>query len=81
MSATRKTQKKASTPIDFEKSLQQLNQLIEKMEAGELSLETSLRYFEEGVTLIKQCQQTLRDAEQKVQVLTEKSGKITLSDF
>ncbi len=72
--STRKTPK---NPIDatpnFEVSLNQLNQLIEKMETGQLSLESSLQCFEEGITLIKQCQKTLADAEQKIQVLTGKS--------
>lgn len=81
MSATRKTTKKSSAPADFEKSMEQLNQLIEKMEAGQLSLEASLKCFEEGVALIRQCQQTLTDAEQKIQILTEKSGKPALTDF
>lgn len=82
MSATRKAQKKEiSASIDFEQSLDQLNQLIEKMETGHLSLEASLKYFEEGITLIRQCQQTLNIAEQKIQILTEKAGKLTLADF
>ncbi len=82
MSSTRKISKKSELePLDFEKSLNQLNQLIEKMETGQLSLEASLKHFEEGVTLIRQCQTTLNAAEQKIQILTEKSGKTTLTDF
>lgn len=73
--------KHASTPLDFEKSLQQLNQLIEKMETGQLSLESSLSAFEEGIALIKNCQKTLTAAEQKIQILTEKSGKSSLKNF
>lgn len=73
MSATRKTAKKPTTSPDFEKSLEQLNQLIEKMESGHLSLESSLQYFEEGIALIRGCQQTLNEAEQKIQLLTEKT--------
>lgn len=79
MSTTRKAKKTA--PADFEKSLAQLNQLIEKMETGQLSLETSLSFFEEGIALIRQCQQTLNDAEQKIQILTEKADKTSLTDF
>lgn len=81
MPTTRKISKKTPTPVDFEKSLDQLNQLIEKMETGQLSLESSLHYFEQGITLIRECQQTLSDAEQKIQILTEKAGKTTLKDF
>lgn len=71
MTTSRK--KKPAPTSDFESSLNQLNQLIEKMEAGQLSLENSLQCFEEGVALIKQCQKTLSDAEQKIQILTEKN--------
>ena len=67
--------------IDFEKSLDKLNTLVEKMEQGNLPLETSLKYFEEGVGLIRQCQDALTKAEQKVKILTEKQGKDTLENF
>ena len=82
MSATRKTSKnQIVAPVDFEKSLSALNLIIEKMESGQLSLESSLTHFEEGIMLIRQCQQTLSNAEQKIQMLTEKTGKISLTDF
>ena len=73
MSTSRKTPKKPVAPADFEKSFQQLNLIIEKMESGELSLDASLKQFEEGIALIRSCQQTLSEAEQKVQILTGKS--------
>lgn len=66
------SEKKTNTIKDFEKSLNKLNQLIEKMESGNLSLESSLKYFEEGVALIKSCQKTLTETEQKVEKLTAK---------
>lgn len=82
MSATRKTVKKQTkAPLDFEKSLEQLNSLIEKMESGHLSLELSLQHFEEGIALIRHCQQTLSDAEQKIQLLTDNAGKPVLKEF
>ena len=82
MSTTRKTQKKqADSPVAFEESLTQLNQLIEKMESGQLSLESALAYFEKGIGLIRQCQNTLNQAERKIQILTEKAGKTDLTDF
>jgi exodeoxyribonuclease VII small subunit len=43
------------------------------MESGSLSLDASLKQFEEGINLIRSCQQTLGEAEQKVQILTGKS--------
>ncbi|OGT43941.1 MAG: exodeoxyribonuclease VII small subunit [Gammaproteobacteria bacterium RIFCSPHIGHO2_12_FULL_40_19] len=81
MTATRKTSKKQTTPLDYEKSLEQLNQLIEKMESGHLSLELSLQHFEEGIALIRHCQQTLNEAEQKIQLLTDNAGKPALKAF
>jgi len=63
--------KKTDNPLDFEKALEELEQLVERLEAGELPLETSLAEFERGITLTRQCQQALRDAEQKVRQLTE----------
>ena len=51
------------------------------MESGQLSLEASLAYFEEGVGLIQQCQNVLNHAEKKIQMITEKAGKSTLVDF
>lgn len=73
MSISRKTPKKTSTSVDFEKSLKQLNLIIEKMESGSLSLDASLKQFEEGINLIRSCQCTLTEAEQKVKILIGKS--------
>ena len=57
--------------FNFEKSLDKLNKLVEKMEQGNLPLEDALKNFEEGVSLIRQCQTALQQAEQKVAILTE----------
>lgn len=67
--------------INFEKTLEDLNTLIDKMEQGDLALETSLKYFEQGVGLIRQCQTALKTAEQKIQILTEKNNKLELQDY
>ena len=67
--------------FQFEKALNDLEKLVTKMEDGKLSLEDSLQNFEQGVGLIKQCQQALTKAEQKVQLLTKKHGKTELTDF
>jgi exodeoxyribonuclease VII small subunit len=72
--------KKASS-INFEKTLAELEQLVEKMEEGDLSLEESLKYFERGILLTKTCQQALSEAEQKVSILLEKNGKTDLEVF
>ena len=62
----------------FEESLNQLSHLVEKMEQGNLSLEESLQQFETGITLIRDCQKTLAEAEQKVQILMKQSGETVL---
>lgn len=65
----------------FEDSLTELEQLVEQMEKGELSLEESLKSFERGVKLTSTCQKALQEAEQKVQILVEKNGQQTLEPF
>src|SRR5262245_110678 len=59
---------------DFERSLAELEQIVEKLEQGDLSLDESLRHFERGVQLTRVCQSALKQAEQKVDVLLRKSG-------
>ena len=53
----------------FEESLEKLSRLVEKMESGDLSLEESLKVFEEGIKLSKDCQNALSEAEKKVEAL------------
>ena len=67
--------------FDFEKGLDELEQLVGRMEQGDLTLEQSLKEFEQGVALTRQCQQALQDAEQKVEVLLQKSATAELSPF
>ena len=71
----------AKKSYPFEASLDKLEKLVEKMEGGDLSLEESLKVFEEGVKLTRECQQALTLAEQKVKMLTENNGEITNVDF
>lgn len=61
--------------IDFEKKLDQLEVLVTDMEKGALSLEESLKAFEDGIKITRECQQALKDAEQKVELLTRDSNK------
>jgi len=56
--------------FNFNKGLLQLEQIINKMETGELSLEDSLKYFEEGVKIHRQCHTALTDAEQRISILS-----------
>jgi len=66
---------------DFEQSLTQLEQLVEKLENSEFTLEESLKAFEQGVKLTRQCQTSLTEAEQKVQLLIEENGQSTAVAF
>jgi exodeoxyribonuclease VII small subunit len=63
------TRQKSATP-DFEAALAELEQIVERLEQGELSLEESLRQFERGVELTRSCQKALRQAEQKISILS-----------
>ncbi|MEQ9452869.1 MAG: exodeoxyribonuclease VII small subunit [Pseudomonadales bacterium] len=65
----------AKNPLDFESALAELETLVTRMEGGELSLDESLKAFERGVVLARQCQTELKNAELKVQTLTE-SGEL-----
>lgn len=67
--------------FSFERSLEELETLVDQMEQGELSLEESLKAFEQGIKLTRDCQQALTKAEQKVQTLIEKDSESTLVDF
>ena len=60
---------------NLEQSLDTLEALVERMESGDLSLEDSLKAFEEGVKLTRECQQALRAAEQKVRILLAGEGE------
>ena len=62
------------TPLDLEKSLEQLEKLVDELESGELPLETAMRKFEEGVKLTRLCQSALKDAEQRVEILLKNAG-------
>ena len=65
----------------FEDGLDQLEQVVKKLEDGELSLEKSLELFEKGVKLSKSCHKQLREAEHKVEILLKKDGKIEAEPF
>ncbi len=57
--------------MQFEKAIDDLQALVRKLEGGDLSLEDSLKAFEDGVKLIRACQETLGSAEKRVQILTQ----------
>ena len=63
----------------FEEALEELEKVVEQLESGELSLEGSLAAFEEGVRLVKYCNQKLTEVERKIELLVkDKEGKLQL---
>lgn len=64
----------AEPTADFERSLAELEAIVDKLEEGDLSLDDSLRHFERGVQLTRVCQGALKQAEQKVEILLRRSG-------
>lgn len=65
---------RAKRPPDFEKSLAELEALVERLESGDLPLEESLKAFERGVTLTRECQSALEAAQARVEILTRSQG-------
>jgi exodeoxyribonuclease VII small subunit len=74
---TTKTHKKPN----LEKSLTELEQIVVKMESGQLTLEESLKLFEQGIGLISACQKTLTDAKQKILQLTSQKTSAELAEY
>lgn len=66
--------KKKQANFDFEKALEDLEELVSAMEEGEFNLEESLQAFEKGIKLTRECQTALKNAEQKVQILLNENG-------
>jgi exodeoxyribonuclease VII small subunit len=71
----------AKTTFHFEESLAELESLVERMESGEMSLEDSLKAFEQGIKYTRDCQNALAKAEQKVQLLLQKNGQMEAQPF
>jgi len=66
---------KQQSEFNFEEALEELERLVSSMEEGELSLEDSMKAFEKGIKLTRECQTALQKAEQKVQILLNESGE------
>ena len=67
--------------IDFEGAMRDLEELVERLEQGDLPLEESLAAFERGVMLTRNCQTALKEAEQKVEILLKRAGEPAVEDF
>ena len=64
--------------VNFESSLKKLEEIVSKLEDGDISLEDSVKSFEEGIGLVKECQKQLSDAELKVKKLLESGDTVDL---
>ena len=71
---------KSDKELSIELSLERLELIVSKMESGEVSLEKSLVLFEEGMNLIRECQDDLKKAEQRIEHLIDDSRKINGSE-
>ena len=79
MAKTTKTESGAVP--DFEKALAELENIVATLEKGDLSLDAALKQFERGISLTRQCQTALKEAELRVEQLVEKNGRQTLEPF
>ena len=61
-------------PLNLEKSLAALEDIVEELESGDLPLEKAMKKFEEGIKLTRGAQAALKDAEQKVEILLKSAG-------
>lgn len=71
---------KKSTP-DFETTLKELEEIVGRLESGELPLEEALGEFETAIKLVQQGQERLQKAEQRIQILLQKDETATLADY
>ena len=72
---------KKSNPLNFESALKELETLVATLEEGDLSLEDSLKTFEQGIKLTRTCQTALQEAEQKVQILLKDDNGLKAEPF
>jgi exodeoxyribonuclease VII small subunit len=66
---------------NFEISIEQLEKIVSELESGELSLEDSLKKFEEGIRLSKLCSKMLDETEKKIQILIQDNNGVTEAPF
>ena len=67
--------------INLEKTLADLENLVEELESGDLPLEKAMQKFEQGIKLTRNCQAALKEAEQKVEILLKSAGGEELEEF
>jgi len=71
----------AKKTINLEKTLADLENLVEELESGDLPLEKAMQKFEQGIKLTRNCQAALKEAEQKVEILLKSAGGEELEAF
>jgi exodeoxyribonuclease VII small subunit len=76
---SKRTRKKTSPEMPFEKALVRVEEIVETLESGDPTLEESLALFEEGVVLSRQCNKRLDAAERRLEVLGGKDGEGSLA--
>lgn len=67
--------------INFESSMENLEKIVQELEKGDLNLDDSIKKFEEGMKISKECNKFLEDAEKKISVLINDNGKLTEEEF
>ena len=67
--------------VNFEQTLAELEGLIERLESGSLPLDEALKTFERGVELTRGCQAALKNAQQKVEILLQRDGAVSVEPF
>ena len=67
--------------VDFEQSLGRLEELVDQMESGDLSLEEMIKHFEEGSKLVGVCTKKLNEVEQKIEKLVKKDSELKAVPF
>ena len=65
----------------FEEQIEELEQIVQELEKGDLSLEDSVNKFEEGIKISKKCNQTLEKAEKKITILVKEQDEIKEENF
>jgi exodeoxyribonuclease VII small subunit len=73
--------RKAPRELPFERALDRLEEIAERLEGGDLELEAALSAFEEGVGLARRCAEQLREAERRIEVLTQEGDGWSERDF
>ncbi|HOW62244.1 MAG TPA: exodeoxyribonuclease VII small subunit [Candidatus Contendobacter sp.] len=72
---------KKNSPLPFEMALAELESLVGQLEQGELTLDDALQRFDRGIALVRDCQHALQAAEQKVDQLIERNGRLAVTPF